>query len=261
MGLPGCLRDLYAHIFPAAHRREIISSGAHPDVIIALLKNSLAPCERFAFVFHVSALALVALIIVFKERMGKWFGIYSGLNLILIAFAQSFGETEEFGSVIHTGGLAGFVILGILWLRAAARGEIQTRFRGIGWQHALLLPFAVLAYWAPYKLEGEAVRAYFHPLLLLTSVDFGLAFCFTAPVLLYLLTFFYPHVPMFAYRMTAFNGLLYALFNLSYWLDPRTRWMGVLHLPLLVISVYALAQTAGRRQRSDSSSGLRSGPD
>src|SRR5574339_528444 len=52
--------------------------------------------------------------------------------------------------------------------------------------------------------------------------------------------FFFPYVNPFAYRITAFCGLLYGLFNLTHWFNLDTRWMGFLHLPLLIISLYAL---------------------
>ena len=68
----------------------------------------------------------------------------------------------------------------------------------------------------------------------------GLTFCFTTPVFLFLLVLFYPKVNAFAYRITAFNGLLYGLFNMTHFFNPQLRWMGILHLPLLVISLCAL---------------------
>ena len=43
-----------------------------------------------------------------------------------------------------------------------------------------------------------------------------------------------------ALHITAFNGLLYGLFNLSHWSNPNTLWMGVMHLPLLVLSIVAV---------------------
>jgi len=97
-----------------------------------------------------------------------------------------------------------------------------------------------LAFWAPYVTSGSGVEPDFNPILLLISPDYGLAFCFTTPIFLFLLILFYPHVNMLAYRITAFNGLLYGVFNLTHWFKPELRWMGFLHLPLLIISIYAL---------------------
>ena len=60
------------------------------------------------------------------------------------------------------------------------------------------------------------------------------------PVFLFLLVLAYPTVDSFAFRVTAFNGLLYGLFNLTHWFNPDLIWMGVMHLPLLTISLVAL---------------------
>jgi hypothetical protein len=77
------------------------------------------------------------------------------------------------------------------------------------------------------------------------------------PVLLFLLTLFYPRVDLFAFRVTAFNGLIYGLLNLTHWFDPDRVWMGVMHIPLLVISLVALFISVQRPnplcQRTDQS--------
>jgi len=66
----------------------------------------------------------------------------------------------------------------------------------------------------------------------------------------YLLLVLFPKVNIPAYRITAFNGLLYALFNIAHWFNPDTRWMGFLHLPLLVLSIAALIQSRNRKLSS-----------
>lgn len=69
-----------------------------------------------------------------------------------------------------------------------------------------------------------------NPLLLLTSPDYGLTFCFTSAVFLFLLILLYPGVDQFAYRITAFSGLLFGMFNMSHFFHPEQVWMGVLHI-------------------------------
>jgi len=101
----------------------------------------------------------------------------------------------------------------------------------------LLLPLALLAFWAPFD---AAIQPSFRPILLLTAPDYGLTFCLTTPVFLFLLILFYPDVDPLAYRLTAFNGLLYGLINMTHFAEPSRVWMGVLHLPLLILSLIAL---------------------
>ena len=210
------------------------------DVIINLLMISVDPYKAFAPLFHVATIIIVALIVVLQEKMGRILAAYMGLNYLIIALAPTMGTTEKYGFVIHTGALIAFVILGIAWIAVAIRAELQTSFRNVPLHRYLLLPLALLAFWAPYAPYGMGVRPNFDPLLLLTSPDYGLTFCLTTPVFLFLLVLFYPKVNAFAYRITAFNGLLYGLVNLTHFFNPELRWMGVLHLPLLIISFYAL---------------------
>jgi hypothetical protein len=51
---------------------------------------------------------------------------------------------------------------------------------------------------------------------------------------------FYPKIDGFAYRVTAFNGLIYGVINLTHWFNPDLIWMAVMHIPLLVIPLAAL---------------------
>ena len=89
-------------------------------------------------------------------------------------------------------------------------------------------------------MEGNRVVPNFQPVLLLTSPDYGLAYCFVTPVFLFLLILSYPRVDALALRVTALNGLLYGLLNLTHWFNPDMVWMGVMHIPLLVIPLVAL---------------------
>ena len=209
------------------------------DVIIKLLMVVTTPYKAYAPIFHVLTLLLVALIAWQPAKMGRVLAGYIGLNYLIIALVETMGTTSQYGFVLHTGAMVLYGVLGLVWLVVAFRNELQISFRSISWQHLLLLPLALLAFWAPYAVSGDGVRPDFNPLLLLVSPDYGLTFCFTTPIFLFLLILSYPQVNMLAYRITAFIGLMYGVFNLTHWFTPELRWMGVLHLPLLILSVYA----------------------
>jgi len=210
------------------------------DVIIKLLMVATDPYKAYAPIFHVLTLLIVAFIAWQPGKFGRVLAGYMGLNYLVIAFVQTMGTTAQYGFVVHTGGIVLYGVLGLTWLIVAYRNELQASFQPLSWQHLLLLPLALLAFWAPYAASNNGVQPDFNPLLLITSPDYGLTFCFTTPVFLFLLVLFYPHVNALAYRITAFNGLLYGLFNLTHWFTPELRWMGFLHLPLLIISIYTL---------------------
>ncbi len=210
------------------------------DVIISLLRVAVTPYTAFAPLFHIATLLIVALIFFRPGKMGRLVAGYMGLNYLIIAAIQSMGRTDEYGFVVHTGGLIAYLILGITWLVVAAKNDLTPSFKRLKLPEYGLLLLAVLAFWGPYIAVSTSVQPNFDPLLLLTSPDYGMTFCLTTPVFLLGLILFYPSVNPFAYRITAFNGLIFGLFNMMHWFNPGIRWMGFLHLPLLILSVYAL---------------------
>ncbi len=208
---------------------------------------AIEPYKAFGILFHIVTIILVVWIMVDSRVSGRLLFTFMGVNFIIIALVQSFGATEMYGEVIHTGGLVGFTLLGILWIWAAVKSNNEPLLTNIQWHDMIFLPFVVLSFWAPYKVKANVVLPDFNPALLFTSPDYGLTFCFTAPVFLYLLFVLFPRINILVYRITAFNSLLYALFDIAHWFNPDTRWMGVLHLPLLVISIAALIQSRNRK--------------
>jgi hypothetical protein len=210
------------------------------DVIMSILMVSVEPYRSWGWVFHVATLALVALVIVRPRIAGRLMAAYFGVNYLIIAALQTNGVTEEYGFAVQTGALVAATLLGIVWLWVAWRDRLQAAFKGVPAWRWSLLPLALLVFWSPVALEGSRVLPNFDPLLLLTSADYGLTYCFMTPVFLFLLILFYPGVDLFAFRMTAFNGLIYGLYNLTHWSNPDLVCMGVMHIPLLVVPLVAL---------------------
>jgi len=212
-----------------------------PQVIFQTLQNAITPNLYWWGWFLHAGTILVALIIAYDVR-GKnaWFSVFFGFNYIVIACVQSTARTPDYGSVILPGPLAVSLLLGIMWISTVGSHTIKVSFQGVPRWRWYLLPLALLAFWSPLAFEGARAVPNFNPLLLLSSPDYGLSLCFMTPVLLFFLMLFFPQVPLFALRVTAFNGLLYGLFNLTHWASSDTLWLGVLHIPLLVLSPLAL---------------------
>ena len=217
------------------------------DVIMSILMVSITPYEAWGWVFHVATIAVVALAVVHPKVAGCAMAAYFGGNYLLIAALQTNAVTEKYGLAVQTGALIATALLGLLWLWVARRDKLHASFKGVPRWRWILLPLALLVFWSPMALQGDKVVPNFNPLLLVTSPDYGLAYCFVTPVLLFLLILFYPKVDMFAFRVTAFNGFLYGLFNLTHWFNPDMVWVGVMHIPLLVIPLVALFLSALNR--------------
>jgi hypothetical protein len=210
------------------------------DVILNLLMVSDLPYAAFAPVLHIATLLFIGVILRQPGKWGRLLAGYIGANYLLLILTCAQGWTEKYGYVIMTGALILYAVLGILWLAAAFRNTLRAAFRKPTLLEWGLITLALLAFWGPYAIVGGAVQPWFGPLRLMTSPDYGMMFCFTTPVFLMLLILCAPAGPRGTLRITAVNGFIYALFNLSHWFFPERWWMGFLHLPLLLISLYAM---------------------
>lgn len=216
-----------------------------PAVIFEILSRATAPYASWGWIFHVLTLAVIAVAAWKPAVGGRLVAAYFGWNYLVIAATQSSTDTPSYGYAVHTGALIAEVLLGVLWLGVAWRGSLLLSFADAPRWRWLLLPFALLVFWSPMRVEGTRAVPDFNPALLLASPDYGLAYCFLTPVFLFFLILAWPNVSRFAFRVTAFNGLIYALFNLNHWAIPERVWLGVMHLPLLVLSLVALGLAHG----------------
>lgn len=78
------------------------------------------------------------------------------------------------------------------------------------------------------------------PVRLLTN-EAGLTFCMMTPVVLAVLTLFHPTINPAVLRVSSFAGVLLGTANMIVWFAVESWgwWMGVLHIPLVVLSIYA----------------------
>ncbi len=210
------------------------------DVIFSILMISTRPYQALGWIFHAGTLILILFMFWKPHWAGRALAGYMGVNYLVIAAIQPHAITEKYGFALQTGAMVGTALLGIAWQVVALKNSLTISLVNVPRWRYVLLPLALLVFWSPVKADGELVSPNFNPLLLLNSGDYGLTYCFVTPVFLFLLILFSTNHSSFVFRITAFNALLYGLFNLMHWFNPNTVWMGVMHLPLLIISIVAL---------------------
>jgi len=212
-----------------------------PTVIMQALQYAIPPnLHWWGWALHLATILLIIMIAFEVRNVDTWFSLYFGFHHLIIACAQSTARTPDYGSVVLLGPLVANLLLGIMWISTIGSRMLAASFQDVPRWRWFLLPLALLVLWSPLAFDGQRVIPDFDPLLLVSSPDYALTYCFMTPLLLFMLILFFPRVPMFAFRVTAFNGLLYGLFNLTHWFNPGTLWLGVLHLPLLILSLLAL---------------------
>jgi hypothetical protein len=222
-----------------SQRYDPVETGT---VVQAILGQAIVySWENWYPLFKIIPIILIIGLILYGEKSSRIFSVYAGLTYVLVAFLQSIASTEEYGWGVLISNLLMFLFVALFWFWEATAGENdwsrpgKRSFRN----YWAVLP-ALFAFWGPINMKTMAPD--FDPVYILTSGT-GLAFCMMTPIYLAVLLFFYPRVNMPLLRVTALTGLIIGLYNalVNFILHPEVLWWnGILHLPLLFISLYAL---------------------
>ena len=218
------------------------------NVIMHALSNAIVHQYSELYpIFKVIPIILLVGLIIFRNKVARLFAIYVALSYALFAIGQSIAVTEKYGVVICTINIVMFFVVAAFWAWEAVVVQNDFKLARIPLWRYWVVPLAVLAFWAPPSRGGTPD---FNPIYLLTNGS-GLAFCLMTPVYVGLLTLYWPRVNIAALRVTSLVGLIIGLYNMyaNFGINPAGRWWnGVLHIPLLVISLYGLILSLKRPQ-------------
>ena len=217
------------------------------NVIMHALSNAIVHQYSEIYpIFKVIPIILLICIIIFRNKVARLFAIYVGISYALFAIGQSIAITEKYGLSICTINVVMFLIVAAFWVWEAVVLQNDYTLKKLPVWRYWVVPLAVLAFWAP---SGRGMPD-FNPVYLFTN-GAGLAFCMMTPVYVGLLTLYWPRVNMPTLRVTSLVGFIIGLYNLyaNFGINPARRWWnGVLHIPLLSISIYGLILSLKRPQ-------------
>ena len=229
--------------FSPAYTTQPFNPADTPQLVIEVLAHALAFSVPVLFpLFKLIPVILVVGLVLLPARTARLFYAWAGINLIVVAIFQDMAVTQTYGFAILVGNLIVYGLVGLLWIHAAF-GPDAAKFKLSRtlpwWRYWVILP-ALLAFWYPVSVVGTVPAPSFAPVGLLAN-EAGLTFCMMLPVYLALLTLGYPNVDRTVLRVSGFIGIITGLLNVfEFFLIPiYGPWMGTLHLPLLLISVYA----------------------
>lgn len=217
------------------------------DVIMHALRYAFIYSYSWLFpIFKIIPMILVIGIIVFRNKVTRLFNIYVALSYVLFAFGQSIAVTEKYGMAVCTNGVIMFLIVAAFWAWEAI--VVQNDFKPAKipiWRY-WVVPLALLAFW--YPVDFRTARLDLNPVHLFTNVA-GVTFCMMTPVYLALLSLYWPRVNIATMRVTSIVGIIIGLYNMAKFANfSRLWWLGILHIPLLIISVYGLILSLKRPQ-------------
>lgn len=170
-------------------------------------------------------------------RLG-W-GYYAAI-LLVMAFGQNMAVTDRYGFTWLIGNTAIQLIVAAFAAADAWRGWTRANPQQLRRRRLWVLALSALAWLFPYVVVGQDARVGFTLGTLVN--ESGLTYCMVTPVVLSLMILYVDGVHRPTLMVVAWAGLLFGVTNTVTWfaLDRGSWWMGVLHLPLLLLSAYAL---------------------
>ena len=233
----------YIPLFLLFLLRPYASRGYEPQdslnvILEALMDPLMFKVPSLMPVAKAITILLVLSIFLWGNKVKRVFNIYVTLLYGAVACFQHASFTENYGLVIVTSNLVLILVVALLWAWEVFLGQndFEPQERPI-WKW-WVAPLALLALLSP--VDSTNLTPDFNPIHLLTN-ESGLTYCMMTPVILAVLTLHHPRVNLALLRVSSFAGTLFGVVNILIWffVMPVGWWMGVLHLPLLTISLYA----------------------
>lgn len=223
----------------------LVTKGFNPsmtgEIISYLLGHSLfahGVLYTFYPVFKIVPIVLVLALIIWGNKVSRLFSVYVGFNYLLFAFLQGIAVTDEYGLGIVLSNFIPMILVAISWFWEAYVVKNDFTPQRISIIKYWVVPLAFIAFWYPLNLVS--MQPDFNFTYLFTNPA-GLAFCTMTPVYLSILTLYYPRVNMVTLRITSLLGIIIGSWNMitNFLIKPVLCWNGILHIPLLLISIYA----------------------
>jgi hypothetical protein len=182
-------------------------------------------------------------------HFSRIFSVYLFLAYSLTGMIQNISYSDQYGFAVSTSTLGLTLLVAVSWLQEVfvRRNVFASRTRGK--RIFVFLPIIVLALWLPVNpatMLPDFQLGYFF------SSGSSLTFCMLTIIALSVLISYYPNINFVTLRATSLAGFFIGVGNL--WLEflyhPNMAWIGVLHIPLVVLSITGLI-ISNRRNRQE----------
>ena len=235
---------------------SIATKGLDPrntsDFVATVFKHSFANSISPIYpVIQSVIIVFIALLFIFKGKVTRMFSIMVATNYLLITVVDNVAITEKYGLGIILGNVLAFSIISVLWIWEIFINKNTFNRRNKSIAIYIFIILASFSFLLP--ADANTLLPSINILTLFTSGS-GVWFCFVTPLYLSLLLYFYPSINIVILRVTSFVGLIIGLLNLSIHFTTYVEtnwWYGILHLPLLVISLYGLIISLRQRDSQD----------
>lgn len=241
---------LIAFIVPPYASKGYLFPGESLEVALEGMGNPVCSFFEYRAVFKAVPVVLIAALIIAPIRVGRFFNFFVAIHYLFFALYSGVGNTEKYGLVINPGNLIMFLAVSACWFLEVFVGRNDFNCRKQSFWRYWFVPLVLFAFWFP--VNPQSLMPDFDLGYLFTN-GAGRAFCMMTPLYIGVLAIYYPSINTVTLRVTSIVGLCAAFVNLhvEFILYPgKMWWVGVLHLPLLIISLYGLILSLKVRPQS-----------
>lgn len=208
--------------------------------ISAIVYTTLGRSFQMSFghwniLFQALSLLFILLLLLFRNRFARVFHIYVSVSYLSFTFLQNLAVTEQYGFSMVTVNVVMFLLVSFVWIGECFRSTCRYSFVNLRWRYGWMIVLSVFAYLLPFTWDGTLDWNPVHFFYKNSSTSF----CLMTPLFLTLMTLNLPQVSIVTYRITALIGVVMGVYNMGSFLNPHTVFLGILHIPLLSISLYA----------------------
>ncbi|MDQ2086962.1 hypothetical protein RBH29_11040 [Herbivorax sp. ANBcel31] len=197
--------------------------------------------DRYSVLMNSIAILFIVLVFILKNKFSRIFSIYLAILAIFHGITQNTSFTEQNGLGIILSSYIVFPILAGIWIWEAFvnKNNFETPPKINFWTISAL-SISLFAFWNP--INQTTLMPDFKPVYFFANGGNSM-FCTMTPLILAILFFFYPNVNFAVLRVTGVVGSTIGFIQVAQHLFMFTStnwWIGVLHIPVFVLSLAAL---------------------
>jgi hypothetical protein len=173
--------------------------------------------------------------IFFKNKFSKIYSIMAIILLFMVIIFQNMSNDTSYGFTILIGNIIAQMVIVILFLWEIKTSRNDFSEYKISPINIIAFTLGFLAFWMPSK---DGIMHFNIKDIIFNEA--GLTFCMIIPIIIASLLMYYKTINMTLLKMVSFIGIYYGLLNQMTWfvLNPVYWWMGILHFPLLINSIF-----------------------
>ena len=238
-------------IFIPSYSQVSYDPAKTPDVIAAVLSNPIITSLTWVLPISKLLLLFVAIVpIISNKTSAKIVLGYYAFILLIVSVFQNIAHTTKYGFVWLIGNTVVQLVVVSFCIYDVIKNK--TKINGVLNKNRLwLIPLMLLAFLMPYGVN-EVGNVYPDFPLHVFYNEAGVTYCMITPVIIGLLLLYSKGVGKPTLSVISYVGFIFGMLNMITWFITNTAnwWMGVLHLPLLIIAFYGLL--ISRKERTDS---------